>query len=199
MKNRIGIPFERIYSSIERGTRECGPGGALMVHVGECRERNHTGKDDSEGGEGDRGEKRDGTTPGSSRLSRNRKLDRGMWISSRSRPLDSRNRCQSLRIADRAPPFLILLLITSGVPRSRLPFPGDITHLLEQVGLFYSRPAGETPPAERRRDEPLPSRGSGGKGNEIPRNHHPSRIPDQVGRKCSKGANSSSRFHQQRH
>lgn len=50
MKNRIGIPFERIYSSIERGTRECGPGGALMVHVGECRERNHTGKDDSEGG-----------------------------------------------------------------------------------------------------------------------------------------------------
>lgn len=111
-----------------------------------------------------------------------------MWISSRSRPLDSRNRCQSLRIADRAPPFLILLLITSGVPRSRLPFPGDITHLLEQVGLFYSRPAGETSPAERRRDEPLPPRGSGGKGNEIPRNHYPSRIPDQVGRKCSKGA-----------
>lgn len=86
-----------------------------------------------------------------------------MWISSRSRPLDSRNRCQSLRIADRAPPFLILLLITSGVPRSRLPFPGDITHLLEQVGLFYSRPAGETPPAERRRDEPLPPKGERGK------------------------------------
>lgn len=114
-------------------------------------------------GEGDRGEKRDGTTPGSSRLSRNRKLDRGMWISSRSRPLDSRNRCQSLRIADRAPPFLILLLITSGVPRSRLPFPGDITHLLEQVGLFYFRPAGETSPAERRRDEPLPPKGERGK------------------------------------
>lgn len=61
MKNRIGIPFERIYSSIERGTRECGPGGALMVHVGECRERNHTGKDDSEGGRVTEG--RRGTAP----------------------------------------------------------------------------------------------------------------------------------------
>lgn len=115
-------------------------------------------------GEGERGEKRDSTTPGSSRLSRNRKLDRGMWISSRSREhreLDSRNRCQSLRIVDRAPPFLILLLISSGVPRSRLPFPEDITH---QRSRSSPPPTRETPP--KGRDKPLPPCGGGGRNSE---------------------------------
>lgn len=116
-------------------------------------------------GEGERGEKRDSTTPGSSRLSRNRKLDRGMWISSRSREhreLDSRNRCQSLRIVDRAPPFLILLLISNGVPRSRLPFPEDITH--QRSRSSRSPPTGETPP--KGRDKPLPPCGGGGRNSE---------------------------------
>lgn len=67
------------------------------------------------------------TTPDSSRLSRNRKLDRGMWISADLDPrvyreLDSRNRCQSLRIVDPAFSYSPLL-ISATVSRP------TITHL----------------------------------------------------------------------
>lgn len=135
-------------------------------------------------GEGDRGKR--GTPP---RPTHPDFLETENWIVAcgcrEYRELDSRNRCQSLRIVDRAPPFLILLLISSGVPRSRLPSPEDITH--RSRSSSPPPPTGETPPFDG--DKPLPSRGGG--GNEIPRERTKRPETELSYRKSSKGANSN--------
>jgi len=81
--------------------------------------------------------------PGSSWLSRNRKLDRDCQHLGRSRERQS----WLIHVTDISPrrdrtPLSFALLISPPVPRNRLPFPVDITH---------SRPLGETPfDAERK-------------------------------------------------
>lgn len=135
----------------ERTERDaCGPESALIVHVGECRQRNHTGKDDvarERAGQGDGPSGKEiQTTPDSSQLSRNRKLDRGCRHLRRSREtsvrVDSRNRRQS---SPTTLPFLLLFLFLLPFRVASYRFSVDITH---------SCCSGETPySAEKERKE----------------------------------------------
>lgn len=106
------------------------------------------------------------TTPDSSRLSRNRKLDRGMWISADLDPrvyreFDSRNRCQ-----DRGPAFSYSsLLISATVSRP------TITHLA-------SRP----PPNGERTERTRPQKGGDKplvRGKPNSEKHRPERLSSQ--------------------
>lgn len=81
--------------------------------------------------------------------------------------------------------FLFFFLLRAAFHGAGYRFPGTL--------LTYSNKSVSSTPGQR--EKLLQQKGGemnrsllGGKGNEIPRNHHLSRIPDQVGRKCSKGA-----------